>query len=83
MRSWILSLLVMASLILAPFLAVAQSPVPVSAPPVADQQLLKPAELEALVAPIALYPDTLLAEVLMAKLTKVMTTRGTFSRRNM
>ena len=66
MRSWILSPLVLASLILAPFLAVAQSPAPVSAPPVADQQLLKPAELEALVAPIALYPDTLLAEVLMA-----------------
>src|SRR6516162_11540543 len=66
MRSWILSPLVLAWLILAPFLAVAQSPAPVSAPPVADQQLLKPAELEALVAPIALYPDTLLAEVLMA-----------------
>ena len=29
-------------------------------------QLLKPAELDQLVAPIALYPDTLLAEVLMA-----------------
>jgi hypothetical protein len=31
-----------------------------------SQQLLKPAELDQLVAPIALYPDTLLAEVLMA-----------------
>jgi hypothetical protein len=32
----------------------------------ADRQLLKPAELDQLVAPIALYPDTLLSEVLMA-----------------
>jgi hypothetical protein len=31
-----------------------------------DKQLLKPAELDQLVAPIALYPDTLLSEVLMA-----------------
>jgi hypothetical protein len=37
-----------------------------AASPVVDQPLLKPAELEALVAPIALYPDTLLANVLMA-----------------
>ena len=34
--------------------------------PVPDQPALKPAELDALVAPIALYPDTLLANVLMA-----------------
>src|SRR6516162_7982574 len=39
-------------------------PPPTSAP--SEQQLLKPAELDALVAPIALYPDTLLANVLMA-----------------
>jgi hypothetical protein len=32
----------------------------------AAQHLLKPAELDQLVAPIALYPDTLLSEVLMA-----------------
>jgi Protein of unknown function (DUF3300) len=31
-----------------------------------DKQLLRPAELDQLVAPIALYPDTLLSEVLMA-----------------
>ena len=51
-----------------PFAASAQSPTPGSASPSrpSDQELLKPAELEALVAPIALYPDTLLAEVLMA-----------------
>jgi Protein of unknown function (DUF3300) len=37
-----------------------------AAAPVPDQPGLKPAELDALVAPIALYPDTLLANVLMA-----------------
>ncbi len=41
-----------------------------SAPPPADQQaaapIFKPEELEALVAPIALYPDSLLSQVLMA-----------------
>jgi Protein of unknown function (DUF3300) len=68
MSSWTLRPLVLALLILVPFVAVAQNPAPSSAPPVAasDQVLLKPAELEALVAPVALYPDTLLAEVLMA-----------------
>ena len=37
-----------------------------AASPVPDQPALKPAELDALVAPIALYPDRLLANVLMA-----------------
>src|SRR3954462_11041009 len=37
-----------------------------AAAPVPDQPPLKPAELDGLVAPIALYPDTLLANVLMA-----------------
>jgi hypothetical protein len=32
----------------------------------ADKELLKPAQLDQLVAPIALYPDTLLSEVLIA-----------------
>jgi hypothetical protein len=43
----------------------AQTP---ASPPASDQpqQLLKAAELDQLVAPIALYPDALLAEVLMA-----------------
>ena len=49
---------------LVPFMAMAQSQSP--PPPAADQQLLKAEELDALVAPIALYPDTLLAQVLMA-----------------
>ena len=43
------------------------SQAPSSAPsPVPEQPALKPAELDALVAPIALYPDTLLSNVLMA-----------------
>jgi Protein of unknown function (DUF3300)/Chaperone of endosialidase len=41
---------------------------PAAPPPAADQsqQLLSAGELDALVAPIALYPDSLVAEVLMA-----------------
>lgn len=49
--------------------AQAQTPapaVPASAAAQPQQQLLKAEELDQLVAPIALYPDTLLAEVLMA-----------------
>ena len=46
-----------------PFMAMAQGQ---NRPPAANEQLLKSEELDALVAPIALYPDTLLAEVLMA-----------------
>jgi Protein of unknown function (DUF3300)/Chaperone of endosialidase len=46
------------------FSAMAQSPSP--SPAASSQQLLKAEELDALAAPIALYPDTLLAEVLMA-----------------
>ena len=49
---------------LMPLAAVAQSKSPPAAS--SNEQLLVPGELEALVAPIALYPDTLLAEVLMA-----------------
>ena len=49
---------------LVPFMAMAQSQKLLA--PAANQQLLKSEELDALVAPIALYPDTLLAEVLMA-----------------
>ncbi len=52
---------VLAFLMLLPFAVMAQTP-----PPASGQESLKPQELEALVAPIALYPDTLLAEVLMA-----------------
>jgi len=45
-----------------PHLAVAQTQTATAQ----SDQLLKPEQLDALVAPIALYPDTLLAEVLMA-----------------
>jgi Protein of unknown function (DUF3300) len=60
--SW-MRLLVFAFLILVPLAATAQVPVPEAA---TAGQVAKPEELEALVAPIALYPDTLLAMVLMA-----------------
>src|SRR5262245_7823640 len=42
------------------------APPPSTQPAPEADQLLKPAELEALVAPIALYPDSLLSLVLMA-----------------
>ena len=57
-----LSRLIMAALLcLLPLGALAQTPA--AAP---SQALLKPAELDQLVAPIALYPDPLLSEVLIA-----------------
>ena len=49
--------------------AAAQQPTSVASPtaaPTSDQALLKPEQLEALVAPIALYPDALLANMLAA-----------------
>lgn len=57
---------VCALLVLLPSTVVAQNPsLPAQAASSADQ-VLKPEQLDALVAPIALYPDSLLAEVLMA-----------------
>jgi hypothetical protein len=57
-----LSRLIMAALLcLLPLGALAQTPA--AAP---SQALLKPAELDQLVAPIALYPDPLLSEILIA-----------------
>ena len=50
------------SLLLAPIPALAQT----EQTPAPNTQLLKPEELDQLVAPIALYPDNLLSEVLMA-----------------
>src|SRR5499427_1015463 len=44
----------------------AQQPVPAAEPGDNDVQPFKPEELEAIVAPIALYPDPLVAQVLMA-----------------
>src|SRR5262245_14797364 len=57
-----------ALVLLLPIPALAQTPsaqAPAAAPAAGDQ-LLKPEELDALVAPIALYPDPLLVQVLMA-----------------
>ena len=62
MRTWIAKLVALVFLLLMPFGAMAQAPSGAAT----DQNLLKPQELDALVAPIALYPDPLLAEVLMA-----------------
>ena len=56
-----LRVLVLALLLLMPFSAGAQTPSESS-----SEQVLKPQQLDALVAPIALYPDTLLSQVLMA-----------------
>jgi hypothetical protein len=56
-----------AFLVLVPFAVMAQTPNQSSnQPATTSDQLLKPEEIAALVAPVALYPDNLLAEVLMA-----------------
>jgi hypothetical protein len=59
-------LLALALIILAPIGAKSQTETAAPSATVSNAQLLKPAELDQLVAPIALYPDPLLAEVLMA-----------------
>ena len=60
-----ISRLVLALALLLPAAALAQTPS--TTPPTSSSgQLLSPQQLAALVAPIALYPDNLLAEVLMA-----------------
>ena len=67
MNSCVLRLSMIAFLVLVPFAVMAQSPNLSSNPSATtSDQLLKPEQIEALVAPIALYPDNLLAEVLMA-----------------
>src|SRR5262245_41944780 len=59
--------LVLTLLVLTPFTAIAQTSVTPAAPSsTSNDQLLKPEQLDALVAPIALYPDNLLSLVLMA-----------------
>jgi hypothetical protein len=57
--------LTLALLVLMPSIATAQTPASTPASTSTDK-LLKPEQLDALVAPIALYPDTLLSLVLMA-----------------
>jgi Protein of unknown function (DUF3300) len=56
-------LLMVVVLWLVPLVAGAQAPQPATAP---TQALLKPAELDQLLAPIALHPDPLLSEILIA-----------------
>ena len=58
--------LVLAFLIVAPLTASAQNPPPPAPAAAPSEQLLKAEQLDALVAPIALYPDNLLSLVLMA-----------------
>ena len=63
------TLLAFAIMLATPFAAVAQGtapPQPAAVPPAPEESLLKPEQLEALVAPIALYPDALLANMLAA-----------------
>jgi Protein of unknown function (DUF3300) len=62
--TWATRVLVLALLSLMPFRAEAQNPSPPPATP--DQQSLGSKQLDALIAPVALYPDTLLAQMLMA-----------------
>jgi hypothetical protein len=62
MVSAMMRALFFALLLLAPMTAVAQTPETTASKP----DLLKPEELDQLVAPIALYPDPLLAQVLIA-----------------
>lgn len=69
MTTMTVRLLAVALLFSMPQAALAQSPPGQAAPAAAttrSDQLLKPEQLDALVTPIALYPDTLLAEVFMA-----------------
>jgi hypothetical protein len=59
-------LLSVALLFAVPHVASAQTPPPAQPASAPAQQLLTAGQLDALVAPIALYPDALLSEVLMA-----------------
>jgi hypothetical protein len=61
-----MKLLAVALLLAAPQAASAQTPPPSQPASAPSQQLLTAGQLDALVAPIALYPDALLSEILMA-----------------
>src|SRR5262249_8610250 len=65
MMAKVLRLIVIVLLWSIPLAAMAQAPQP-APQPAASQPLLKPAELEQLLAPIALHPDPLLSEMLIA-----------------
>ena len=71
MNLWVRSLPFLLALFFLPLPAQAQSPAPQTQSPApqasqTDQQLLSTEQLDALLAPIALYPDALLALVLAA-----------------
>src|SRR6516225_4016680 len=81
MASVVIRSVLAAFFLLIPGVALAQAPEPAPQP-----DLLKPEELDQLVAPIALYPDPLLAEVLMASaypLDIVQADRWLRSRKNL
>jgi hypothetical protein len=59
-------LLAVALLLALPHAALAQTPPPAQPAAAPAQQLLSKAQLDALVSPIALYPDALLSEILIA-----------------
>ena len=66
MRLWKQALAVVLALLMAmPASLLAQVPIP-PPPPSAPPALFVPEQLEQIAAPIALYPDPLLAQVLMA-----------------
>jgi hypothetical protein len=66
MRTMIIRTLVFALFSTLPYVASAQTSPPAQAVSTSSQQLLTDQQLDALVAPIALYPDALLSEILMA-----------------
>ena len=66
-RRFVLALTIMVTTAFGAAAQQATTPQSTTPPPTqADQTLLKPEQLEALVAPIALYPDALLANMLAA-----------------
>src|ERR1700733_10213497 len=66
MRRLVVPLLIPCALILFPAVADPQDPPAQPAAEAAEQQTLNPQQMESLVAPIALYPDSLLSQVLVA-----------------
>src|SRR5262249_55132226 len=66
MIAWLSRLIMIALLALVPFGAMAQTAQTTQPSSASDQPLLKTEELDQLLAPIALYPDPLLSQVLMA-----------------
>src|SRR5580658_7437555 len=66
MRSTLIYCLIPGALLLFPSAAVPQDPPAAQPAATAEQQTLNAQQLESLVAPVALYPDSLLSQVLVA-----------------